>query len=445
MNSWLRALRRRVLAPVLWWARDADGDVLHQSAWSRGRADARRAAADGRVFGLCAAVSTVAVPIAVGTATGTLSALPRALLTLAAVVVGYLLVPAAWAAVAALVAPVRQRDELRALLDSAGEDDLPAFAHEFSAWLARVRASFPDEPHLPYAAVFEQRGGPARADYDVRQARHADACAEALRQALLVYHQQFRDRVMRLLGAESALSIGEPKTVDDLQAIADALASGANGGQQAQFVSAGHDQQLRATLEHLQIRLGQQTELDFGDPIGGMQLYRRAFAAHFPQLLARVQEWNAAVRAVEAAHSDYATTLVVEADELGIEPPTYDREVILRALSERTRPSLHLALEEWNPGDVPVRGYDDGRVELAGVLIKVPKPVAPAHLQKLLGPVTELCMRAREFPEVETIARTQDALTALIQPFLDEVRLELFVDSIRIVADCPVCQRNASA
>jgi hypothetical protein len=271
MNSLLKALRRRVLAPVLWWARDPDGDMLQQSAWSRGRADARRAAADGRVFGLCAAVSTVAVPIAVGTATDTVSAIPRASLTLAAVVVGYLLVPAAWAVVAALTAPVRQRDELRARLASTGEDDLHAFAHEFSAWLVSVRANFPAEPHLPYAAVFEQRGGPARADYDVRQARHADACAEALRQALLAYHQQFRDRVMRLLGAESSLSIGEPTTLDDLQAIADALAAGGNGRQQTQFVSAGHDQQLRAILEHLQVRLGQQTELDFGDPLGGIQ------------------------------------------------------------------------------------------------------------------------------------------------------------------------------
>jgi hypothetical protein len=135
---------------------------------------------------------------------------------------------------------------------------------------------------------------------------------------------------------------------------------------------------------------------------------------------------------------------VAKADELGIEPPTYDREVILRALSERTRPSLHLALEEWNP-DVPVRGYDDGRVEFAGVLTKVPKPVAPAHLEKLLGPLTELCMCARQLHEVERIARTQDGLTALIQPFLDELRLELFVDGIRVAADCPVCQRNATA
>lgn len=56
----------------------------------------------------------------------------------------------------------------------------------------------------------------------------------------------------------------------------------------SQFVPPGHEPQLRGTLEHLQIRLGQQETLDFGDPAGGIRLYQSAFAAHFPQLLDRV-------------------------------------------------------------------------------------------------------------------------------------------------------------
>ena len=442
----LNWLRQSVLFPILWWARDQEGDPLDQSAWSRGRADARRAAADGRVFGLCTAVSTVAVPIVVGTTTGSLTAVARALLTVAAVVVGYLLVPTVWAAVAMLTAPVRQRDELRArLLVSANEGDLSSLAAEFSAWVLGVRGSFPEEPNIPYAAVFEERGGPARADYDIRKARHADACAEALRHALVTYHERFRERVTRIVGAESQLAIGEPRTLADLQAIADALAAGAEGQQPVELVSADHKQQLRAILEHLQVRLRRQEQLDFGDPVGGIRLYGRAFEAHFPQLLARVEQWNEAVRAVKAAHAEYAEMLAVEADKLEIVPPTYDRDVILRTLSERTRPSLHLALEEWPAEDVPVRAYEDGRVEFAGILTQVAKPVAPAHLQKLVAPLTEICMRARHLPQVSTIAATQDALTRLIQPFLDELRLELFVERIRVATDCPVCQRNAAA
>lgn len=439
------SLRRKILGPILWWARDEEGDPLAQSARSRGRADARRAAADGRVFGLCTAVSTVAVPIVVGTTTGSLPTIARTLLTVAAVAVGYLLVPAAWAAVAALTAPVRQRDELRRRLLVSAEDDLPSVAHDFSAWLASVRASFPAEPKIPYTAVFAERGGSARSDYEIRKARHADASAEALRQALVAYHEQFRERVERVLGAEPQLAIGEPKALADLQAIADVLAERAESQQPVQFVSAGHAQQLRATLEHLQIRLGQQEELDFGDPAGGIKLYGRAFEAHFPQLLALVEEWNEAVRAVKAAHADYARALAAEADTLEIVPPTYERDAILRSLSERTRPSLHLALEDWSSEDVPVRGYDDGRVEFAGILTQVPKPVAPVHLEKLVAPLSELCTRARELPQVSTIAAAQDALTRLIQPFLDELRLELFVEGIRVAADCPVCERNAAA
>lgn len=438
-------LRQKILGPILWWARDQEADPLAQSAWSRGRADARRAAADGRVFGLCTAVSTVAVPIVVGTTTGSLPPIARTLLTVAAVAVGYLLVPAAWAAMATLTAPVRQRDELRTRLLVSAEDDLPSVARDFSAWLASVRASFPGEPSIPYTAVFEGRAGPARADYEIRKARHADACAEALRHALVAYHEQFRKRIEDVLGAESQMAIGEPKTLADLQAIADALSTRAASQQPVQFVSAGHAQQLLATLEHLQIRLGQQEQLDFGDPAGGIKLYGRAFEAHFPQLLARAEEWNEAVRALKAAHADYARALAAEADTLEIVPPTYDRDAILRALSERTPPSLHLALEEWPSEELPVRGYDDGRVEFAGILTRVPRPAAPVHLEKLVAPLIELGTRARELPQVSTVARAQDALTGLIQPFLDELRLELFVEGIRVAADCPVCERNAAA
>lgn len=444
MMPLFRSLRRRVLAPILWWARDQEGDALDQSAWSRGRADARRAAADGRVFGLCTAASTVAVPIVVGSGTGSLAVVPRALLTVAAVVVGYLLVPIVWAVLGTITAPVRQRDALRTRLEEFAAEAPDRLAGEFSGWLSGVRASFPAEPSFPHGAIFEQSGGPMRADLEIRRARYADACAEAIRGARVAYHERFRERVTHALGANLEQAIDEPKTLGDLQAIADALA-GTGDQRETEPVSASHEQQLRGTLEHLQIRLGQQEQLDFGDPVGSIHLYESAFAAHFPDLLARVQQWNDAVRAVKAAHGDYGAALAAAADALEIEPPTYDRDAILRALSERTRPSLHLALEELSTEAVPVRGYDDGRVEFAGVLTKVPKPIAPVHLQKLVAPLVELCARARALPEVQTIAAAQDTITGLIQPFYDELRLELFVEVIRVAPACPVCQRNTAA
>jgi hypothetical protein len=248
--------------------------------------------------------------------------------------------------------------------------------------------------------------------------------------------------VSRALGPESPLAIDEPKALSDLEAIADVLTAGADH-RATQFVPPGHEQQLRGTLEHLQIRLGQQETLDFGDPAGGIRLYQSAFAAHFPQLLDGVERWNNAVREVKTAQSHYARVLAAEADRLDIEPPTYERDAILRALSERTRPSLHLALEEWNPESVPVRGYDNGSVEFAGIRTKVAAPVAPVHLEKLLAPLTELCARARQLPEVQAVATAQDALTSLIQPFQDELRVELFAEAIRVAPQCPVCQRNS--
>lgn len=117
-------LRAWLVAPILWWARNAPAKPrLEQSAWERGKADAIEAAKDGRAFGLVTTVATCAAPTAVGFATAKLpTGLQIALIVLAGVA-AYVLVPVAWAVVDTLTAPGRQRDEAREQLAQLAVED----------------------------------------------------------------------------------------------------------------------------------------------------------------------------------------------------------------------------------------------------------------------------------------------------------------------------------
>ena len=50
--------------------------------------------------------------------------------------------------------------------------------------------------------------------------------------------------------------------------------------------------------------------------------------------------------------------------------------------------------------------------------------------------------RARVLPQVELIAKTQDALTELISPTFHAIRLWKVTETIPVVDKCPICRRN---
>jgi hypothetical protein len=111
----MRRVVRFLVAPVVWWAHVPEGDPLRQTAWQRGKAEAAEASQEHPFFGVLVTV----VPAALAAAyigNGILSRILVALLTGA---IGYCVVPIAWACLAALRAPYRQRDEARAFVGDA--------------------------------------------------------------------------------------------------------------------------------------------------------------------------------------------------------------------------------------------------------------------------------------------------------------------------------------
>ena len=127
-------------------------------------------------------------------------------------------------------------------------------------------------------------------------------------------------------------------------------------------------------------------------------------------------------------------------------PDLYDRTAILRALNELTRPSLRLQLEEWPAEVIPVKGSVDSSFEIAGIRTNVrhaaAEPLTEAELRSLAQPLIDLCANARTLPQVQDVARAQDALTRLIQPLADKLALYLATETFPVSASCSICHVN---
>ncbi len=207
-----------------------------------------------------------------------------------------------------------------------------------------------------------------------------------------------------------------------------------------------HYEWLRGALQASHQTLYNQAAHGFGDQPGGRQLYREAFFAHFPALTDDFAAWDSAVGRVQSARVSFAEELERVADEVGVDSTTYDRAAILRALNELSRPSLHLALEGWPEGVVPVTGSVDGTVDVAGIRTSVPRPdsrlLDEDELRALAKPVLDLCGKARELPDVENIAHAQDALVGMIEPLADKVKLYAATETIPVATGCPICKLN---
>ncbi len=216
---------------------------------------------------------------------------------------------------------------------------------------------------------------------------------------------------------------------------------------QLRLVPPGHFDQLRSLLESCQHSILRQVRIDFGDPRGGRKLFRVAFFAHFPQLKRPIEGWDAAVGRVESARASFANALEREADAAGVRQPRYDRDAILNRLKERSPPSLYLLLEEWPHGPVPVKGSQDGSVEVAGIrtTISVTRILTEDELEAMVRPIVELCEAARTLPEVKEVRVAQDALAKRMQPLMDGLKLYRATETVPIAERCPICRRNLAA
>lgn len=208
-------------------------------------------------------------------------------------------------------------------------------------------------------------------------------------------------------------------------------------------VPAMHYQALRGMLDQCRMSVHRQALISFGDAAGGLELNRRAFDAHFTELVPLVVDWNEAVADVAAALQAFELAITKAADEHGVVDPPFAREDILNNLQVRYGPSLHLAVEDWGPN--PVTPIGNGQIGVAGITTRIrdaPPELTEDDLRQLASPVINLCDAVRHLPEIGQVAEAQDALTNRIRPFIDAIALVAAAESVALNPECPICQRN---
>lgn len=124
------------------------------------------------------------------------------------------------------MAPVRQRDDARALV--VPDMDPAALAERFSTWLIAKRAAMPawplaDRVDISFKREIQDRRRADQANA-IQQYRLAEDAAK--RQARAEYHEGFRSSVLSLVNAEEA---SDPRTIEDFGAIEELLRSVVRG------------------------------------------------------------------------------------------------------------------------------------------------------------------------------------------------------------------------
>jgi hypothetical protein len=186
-----------------------------EGATWRGWKDTRRASGDRR-FRIPALALTAGFAVWGALLPSTASGEVRAMLAVAGVLGGALVVGLVTFAMFVAAAPFRQRDEARAKLARAvGPPSLQTFSallKDLDGFMAKVAVKKPTKPGIscnPFEPDSVER-------YTQAQSAYEQAVAEWQREALVEYHEKFRARVLPVLKGGNA---SEPQTVGHLEKI----------------------------------------------------------------------------------------------------------------------------------------------------------------------------------------------------------------------------------
>ena len=223
-----------------------------------------------------------------------------------------------------------------------------------------------------------------------------------------------------------------------------------------------HRDQLRGHLGALirQVRSGQRA--DYGDPDGGAPQNRSVLAAHFPKLVERLDEWNAAVDRSARSRPVLRQAAEAEAERYRATSDRFDgRQILLdrlcevaaqRALDGQLGSPFNLSWGCSNYEGVhgPHPGQDReleihflGRPrEALAHLSSAPKETAKKRIEALWNTGDETFRAIETRPEAHEVRDAQEAVEALKVSLQDELLPLQLVTVIRSQESCPTCRRN---
>jgi hypothetical protein len=221
-------------------------------------------------------------------------------------------------------------------------------------------------------------------------------------------------------------------------------------------VSAAHREDLEAQMDLLRMAIELEGPCDFGDERGGKQENRDAFLAHFGELEAELEGWNACVEDLRGAPAALWSWFEENARRLRIAEPPFsvgaliDRLAILTAeRSRRDERSVPRALQLETFRDRVAGGGECLSLYVEGQNVAQfpaePASTAQPRIAAAATVVQQLFDDAQHCEEAGEITASHDGLLDRKQPLLERLAMHASVDAIVFAPVCPACRRSAQA
>jgi hypothetical protein len=219
------------------------------------------------------------------------------------------------------------------------------------------------------------------------------------------------------------------------------------------LVPAEHVADLKSSLSTVERTIDAGSVAYFGDDGVGRPIRRQAFQAHYPQLTADLDAWDAVIRRLASNKSIVEKHLWLEAERRSMtEPPYVLRSIIktlydlvvLRASNAELGQPDRIDWTGFESGWVMPNGYKDAWLSL---------PIEPdEELESWRMRVSEHTARmqamldsAKQWQESAEVTRAVYDRDLSKSPLLENIRLLKHQSLIVAARQCPICQVNAQS
>jgi len=215
------------------------------------------------------------------------------------------------------------------------------------------------------------------------------------------------------------------------------------------LVQPEHREDLETLLDVLRASVELESRCDYADAPNGEQHHRRAFMAHFGELGALLEQWDAAVERLRTAPGGLWEWFAVAAADRGIAEPPFALGALIDRLAVWTvERSRHGELRHHHRLDLQHFRDGFGDQQYLSIYVEGQKvatlPCEPsADLERRAGAadnlVQSLFADAQACEEAKEVGHARDALLDLKQHVLECLTEHATGSPILAAADCPRC------
>jgi hypothetical protein len=217
-------------------------------------------------------------------------------------------------------------------------------------------------------------------------------------------------------------------------------------------VDADHLEDLEEQMDLLRVAIDLEGPADLGGPRAGRLQARESFVAHFAELGAALEEWDAIVERVQAAPGSVWDWFGQVTSERGFTEPPFAIGPLIDLLSMLTVKRARYGRLE-TPDRLQIQSFESTSTQGTHANVYVegqniaqlpaePAETVPARVAAVAQRVQELFDDAQASAEAEEVVSARDELLAAKQPLLDLLALHASADEIVSATGCPRCRER---